>query len=732
MKIYEVLIEYGSSMLDRPFSYFYDGNIEIKKYSRVIVSFNNRRVCGFVINILSYDQTKEEYTKNTGFEIKSILEVVDNEPILSEKMSELAQSVAKYYFCPLILVYFAMLPPSLKPSLSFKNKPSIAYDTYIIPQENVNYDNLTTRQAEILYQIISNKGVKKSEISPAILNKLIEKNKVSICHRERNRLQLEMVEKISDFALNEEQKDAYKKIVSTEKNIILLEGVTGSGKTEIYIQVAKKVIQDGKKVIMLVPEISLSYAMVKRFQTRFDKIAILHSELTPGQRYDEYRKIKDGEIDIVIGARSAIFAPIENLGLIIIDEEHSETYKQEDQAPYYHALEIAKMRQQKASDIKILLGSATPSLESKSRALKGIYEQVFLTKRVNDIPLPDVRIIDLLQRKNIDEKSTIISIPLREAIQKNLENKEQTILLINRRGYSPYISCRKCGYVFKCPECQVSLTYHKESDKLVCHHCGYEIDMVNNCPKCGSNRILKSGFGTEKIEREINFLFPEAKTLRLDLDIAKKRNMTQKVLKSFANKEADVLIGTQMISKGHDFDNVTLVGVVLADIGLAIPSFRASERTFNLITQAIGRAGRTKPGRAFVQTYQPQHFVIKNAAKQDYLKFYATEIYYRKLLQNPPYTYMTLLIVVGKKEDDVIDSIYEVEKYLKSKIKDEVIIIGPSDLFIKKFNDNFRRKLVIKYKNFEMVRELLIDLRLFFNKKRDLKLIIDVDPFEDY
>ena len=732
MRIYEVLIEYTSSSLDRPFSYVYKGEEEIKLYTRVLVPFNNRLVCGFVLNILESDITEDEYKQKTGFILKEIHTVIDKEPLLTSKLNDLAYQVKDYYFAPLISVYFAMLPPSLKPQSGYDNKPKIAYETFVKPAINATLDNLTTKQAEVLYQVMQKGEMKKSELPDFIVKKLVEKGKLLIYNIEKSRLKLSEVNQVNDLVLNEEQQKAYDSIISNPGETFLLDGVTGSGKTEVYLQVSRKIIESGKTVLMLVPEITLTYQMVKRFKERFDRIAILHSSLTYAQRYDEYRRISKGEVDIVIGARSAIFAPLNNIGLIIVDEEHSETYKQEDQLPYYNALEVAKMRKNQEF-CSLLLGSATPSLETKTRALKGLYKHLKLTKRVNDLELPKVSVVDMANRENIDMKSTIISRPLRVAIEERLTNKEQVILLVNRRGYSPYVSCRSCGYVLKCPECKIALTYHKENERLMCHHCGYETLMIHTCPKC-NGKLFKSGFGSEKIEQEVNALFPDARVLRLDSDISRKKNLTAKVIEDFESHNADILIGTQIVAKGHDFPNVTLMGVVLADVGIAIPSCRAGERTFNLITQAIGRSGRNKQGEAIIQTYLPDNYVIKSGAKQDYDLFFNTEMYYRKLLQNPPYTYLTLLMVSGNKEEDVIDAIYEVDKYLKTHLKEEdnVTIIGPSEMFIKKFQNKYRRKLILKYKNFNIIKPLLEDLRLFFMNKGSLTLTINVDPYDDY
>ena len=433
MKVYEVLIEYSTSKLDRLFSYTYKGEKTINKLCRVIVPFAHKNICGIVIDI---KETADDYQNKIGYEVKDIVDVIDEKPLLNDELFALASDIAEYYYSPKISVFLAMLPPSLKPSISSQNKPKIAYNQFVKACEGVNDDNLTIKQKELLLNIINNGTIRKSECSQNLLQQLLKKNKVTIFTVEKHRLELSNTQKQSKLILNEEQQKCFETILHDNNDIFLLEGVTGSGKTEVYLQVAEEIIKNQKKVIMLVPEISLSYQMVQRFNERFDRIAVLHSKLTLGQRYDEYRRIKNGEVDIVIGARSAIFAPLDNIGLIIIDEEHSETYKQDDQQPFYNAIEVAKMRQ-KYHNLKIVLGSATPSLESKSRALKGLYKQLYLTKRINNLSLPEVKIVDMTDINNIDEESVLISRPLKEAIKERLKKKEQTILLVNRRGYSP-------------------------------------------------------------------------------------------------------------------------------------------------------------------------------------------------------------------------------------------------------------------------------------------------------
>lgn len=732
MVLLGVIIEYAANSLDRPFSYAYTGDLEVKVGQRVLVEFNHRKVIGYVSSFEHTDDTIEELEENTGFRIKEIISLIDKEPILNEELMKLATDVASYYHAPLISVYQTMLPPSLKVKYSSLNKPKIAYDIYVEVCDD-DTSSLTPKQLELYLKIKEEKLVLKKDIKSTLVPTLLNKKKIRLVKKEKMRLVLEDVTKISKPTLTNEQEKALESIVNGEDSVYLLEGVTGSGKTEVYIEACEEMIDRNKTVLMLVPEISLTVQMIKRFKQRFSKIAILHGELTPGERYDEYRRISRGEVDIVIGARSAIFAPLKDIGLIIIDEEHSETYKQ-DVTPFYYAIDVAKMRQKYNKNCKIVLGSATPSLDSKIRALKGVYKQLYLTKRFNDSSLPETKIIDMLDWKNLDNESSMFSLTLRSEIQERLNKKEQTLLLVNRRGFAPFISCRKCGRVLKCPSCDIPLSYHKKDNLLKCHHCGLVDHMPSSCSKCQSTMFVKTGFGTEKVEEEVKRLFPTSRVLRLDSDVASIRSAVGKVISSFENEEADILIGTQMIAKGHDFKNVTLVGVVLADLGLNVPSFRASERTFNLITQAIGRAGRhEKKGKAIIQTYMPKNYVIYDASIQDYNRFFNEEMSYRKVSQNPPYTYLSLITLSSKNEKEVIDKAYYFKDLLVAKFASKnVEVIGPSEPFLTKVNDKFRRKILLKYKKYSDVSPVLQEIRQNVNKNSNIDVIINVDPYDDY
>lgn len=731
MLILDVLIEYAASSLNRPFSYAYNGEVNVKKGIRVVVPFAGKKIIGYVVDVKTTILNIDEYQKEYGYDIKEIDSLVDYEPLFNDELNELAKEVASYYFAPLISVYQTMLPPSLKPKISSMSKPKIAYDYFYVPK-SANEEGLTSKQIELLRLINREKIVSKKDVSRSIAEKLLEKELIEVVKKEKIRLIQEEVKMEEDKLLSEEQKNAFETIISSDGKTFLLEGVTGSGKTEVYLQVSKSIINQGKTVLMLVPEISLTVQMVRRFKSRFDNIAILHSALTPAEKYDEYRRIINGEVSIVVGARSAIFAPLSNIGLIIIDEEHVETYKQ-DVTPCYNAITVAFMRQ-KMFDCKIILGSATPSFESRIRAMAGKYIHLKLSKRINKSILPKTEIINMGDYRNIDKKSVLISLKLRQEIELNLQRKEQTILLINRRGYSPSVTCKKCNKVVKCPSCETSLTYHYEDNMLKCHHCGYVEVMYEECPRCGGKQFYKLGFGSEKIEKEINSLFPTARVLRLDSDIAQVRGKVGNVLTSFENEEADILIGTQIVAKGHDFRNVTLVGVVLADLGLNIPSFRANERTFALLTQAIGRCGRAnKQGRAIIQTYMPQNFVIYDSSLQDYDRFFNEEMANRKIRQYPPYVYCTLVTISSPNEEVVIDVSANIKQFFEvSFANKKVSVIGPSEPFITKFDKQFRRKILLKYKDYQDIKEVINELLLVTNKNHKIKVAIDVDPYNDF
>lgn len=730
MKIIKLLIERSVFSLDRPFTYLYDGFESIDVGYRVLVPFNKGKpVIGYIIEIQDSNKSKEEIEKETGFSLSYILQIIDDKPLINDELMELANQISSYYISPLISVLQTMLPSSLKPRRSALKGPKIAYDKYLVAIDN-DVHKLTAKQFEIYSLIKNSDKVLKREIkSPSIIKKLIEEKYLKEILIEKTRLQLPNVEKEQPKKLNDVQKKAFDSIINTDKTVSLLQGVTGSGKTEVYLALSNYYISQGKSIIMLVPEISLTPVMCSYFLKRFsNNVAILHSELSDGEKYDEYRRIAKGEVKIVVGTRSAIFAPLKNIGLIILDEEHVESYKQEN-VPCYHAREIAIMRAN-YNHAKVVLGSATPSLESKARAIKNIYNHVIINKRFNEKELPNTEIIDMSNYANMSRESSIFSVQLINKLKKVIENKEQAILLINKRGYSNSIFCRSCGKVIRCPDCGIPLTYHKNNNILKCHHCDYTMYKPPVCPSCKSKYLSTNGFGTEKIVDELYKLFPNIKVLRLDSDVGQIKNNIAKTLKSFANLEADVLVGTQMIAKGHDFPNVTLVGVVSADIGLSLPTYRSSERVFQLITQAVGRAGRKdKLGSAIIQTFNPNHYAITCSSKQDYEQFFLQEMQIRKQTQYPPYVNLISLDVSALTEryvEEIASSIKE--RILKQNIEN-VTILGPVQPYIAKENGKYHRIIILKTKNNDIIKAFIKDLLNSLKGLSQVNIKVDIDPY---
>ena len=729
MQIVKVLIEYANRTLNRPFSYVYKGNIKIQKGIRVLVNFNHRDIVGYVIDVEETSKTIEELESESDFKLNEIVSVIDQTPLLDKELLTLLDEVSSYYLAPKISVLQAMLPPSLSPRRSSLKAPKIAYDQYYELLED-NEEGLTNKQIELLRFIKQEKRVLKRNIkSKSVADKLFELGRITITKEEKRRLKIPNYKYENPPELTEDQKSVIKEFNESSDQVFLLEGVTGSGKTEVYLSLSEQVLNSGKSVLMLVPEISLTPMMVEYFLHRFkDNVAILHSDLTPAEKYDEYRKIAKGECRVVVGVRSAIFAPLKNIGLIILDEEHTESYKQ-DTLPFYHAREVAIMRG-RYNHAKVLFASATPSLESRARGQKNVYHMLYLTKRINNQKLPATKIVNMLDYKNIDRDSYIFSHALRDAIHQTLAKNEQAILLINRRGFSTHVNCRQCGYVFKCPTCGIALTYHKSDNMLKCHHCEYVEPFPEICPECGSKHLLKTGFGTEKIEEEVQRLFPSAKTLRLDSDSAKNKTKIPETMEAFRKKEANILIGTQMIAKGHDFPDVTLVGIVLADIGLSMPSFRSNERAFQLITQAIGRSGRKeKPGLAIIQTYMPSHYAITFAARQDYELFYRKEMEMRKLQFYPPYSYLTSVIVRGKNEESVIQNTFQIVDFLNDEFFDEAQILGPTTPYIPIDMGFHLRSILLKYRDPEKARKILNKMLELFGNNSQFELFVNVDPY---
>lgn len=729
MQIVSVLIEYANRSLNRPFSYLYKGVETINKGVRVLVNFHNQQLVAYVIDVSFTDKSELELENASGYKLTEIVAILDKTPLLSEELLYLLDEISSYYLAPKISVLQTMLPPSLSPKRSSLKAPKIAYEQYLEINDD-NEEGLTNKQIELLRLIKKDGRLLKKDIkSKSIIDKLLSLDRIKIIYEEKRRLKIPNYKYEEPPLLTIDQQSVINEFNNSNDCVYLLEGVTGSGKTEVYLSLSEQVLKQNKSVLMLVPEISLTPMMVEYFLHRFkNDVAILHSELTPAEKYDEYRKIANGECHVVVGVRSAIFAPLKNIGLIILDEEHTESYKQ-DNLPFYHAREVAIMRA-KYNNAKVLLASATPSLESRARGSKNVYHMLYLKKRINNQKLPTTKIVNMLDYKNIDRESYIFSHALREAIHETLAKNEQAILLINRRGFSTHVNCRSCGYSFKCPTCGIALTYHKTDNMLKCHHCDYVEPFPATCPNCGEKHFIKTGFGTEKIQEEVEKLFPMAKTLRLDSDSAKNRGKIPQTIEAFRNKEADILIGTQMIAKGHDFPDVTLVGIVLADIGLSMPSFRSNERAFQLITQAIGRSGRKeKPGLAIIQTYMPSHYAITYAARQDYELFYRKEMEMRHIQFYPPYCYLASVTLRGKNEEKVIENTFRIVDFLNDEFLDEAQILGPTTPYIPIEMGLSVRSVLIKYKDATKAHQILDKMVQLFGVNNQYELFINVDPY---
>lgn len=736
--IAEVIIESTAKQLNRTFDY----NIpqELEEYitigSAVLIPFGRKKELeeGYVVGI------KEK----TEYEVKDIAKLKHN---LTEKQIRLARWMAKKYFCNISECIKLMLAPGTKRKNEVQDKKiRVVYlkkDIEEIEKEIEQGEIKSEKQKRILQFLKDNEGASTTEIemftdcSNAIL-KTLEKNEyIEFIEKkiERNPLISKNVEKTENLKLTEEQQEAYdeieEKIEKEENQEYLIYGITGSGKTEVYLQLIEKAINKGKVAMMLIPEISLTPQTVERFIGRFGKetIAILHSKLSIGERYDEWNKIKEGKAKIIIGTRSAIFAPTDNIGIIIIDEEHDSSYKSES-TPRYNAKEIASILGQQGN-FPVVLGSATPEISTYYKTQIGKIELLQLTKRANKSELPQIEIVDLKQELANGNRS-MLSVSLYQKIEANLKNKKQTILFLNRRGYSTFIMCRDCGYTIKCKNCNISMTYHKKENKLKCHYCGAEQQVATTCPSCKSTKIRYFGTGTQKLEQEINKIFPNAQTIRMDVDTVTKKNSHEDILDHFRNDNIDILIGTQMVVKGHHFPNVTLVGVIAADSSLNIDDYRAHERTFQILTQVAGRAGREgTEGKVVLQTYNPENFCIELAKEQDYNEFYKTEIALRKQLKYPPFCDIIVISFNSKKEEELQRATRFVYEYIKTKLdKQYYAIYEPMPSPIDKIQNKIRWRMIIKgnmkRETYEIINECL--KKAYKLNFRNTAIYADVNP----
>ena len=738
----EVIINSTAKKLNRTFDYNIPKELEelVSIGSKVLVPFGTFKSLEEA-HVVKIKQSSE-------YQIKDIAKV---ETGLTDKQIELANWMAKRYFCNISECIKLMQTPGTRTKNINKRIQDKKINAIYLKKdkEEIKIDIeskklKSEKQIKILNFVQDNEGCTIPEIeaftecSRAIVNTLIKNGYLELIEKkvERNPLSRKKIEETHKLKLTNEQEDAFNQVAEAiDKKIyqqFLLFGVTGSGKTEIYLQLIDKVVKEEKSAIVLVPEISLTPQMLDRFISRFgkEKIAVLHSKLSVGERHDEWERIKEGNAKIVIGARSAIFAPVNNLGIIIIDEEHDSSYKSEA-SPKYNAKEVAE-KIAKEQNIPLLLGSATPDLTTYYKAKeKGEITLLELTKRANNSNLPKVEIVDLKQELANGNRS-MLSFELYKSIEENLKNKLQTILFLNRRGYSTFIMCRNCGYTVKCKNCDISMTYHSYENKLKCHYCGYEEKVVKICPECGSDKIRYFGTGTQKLEQEILKQFPQAKTIRMDVDTVTKKNSHEEILNKFKNEDIDILIGTQMVVKGHHFPKVTLVGVIAADSSLNIDDYRATERTFQILTQVAGRAGRENlPGKVIIQTYNPENFSIQNAQKQNYKEFYKIEKALRKQLKYPPFCDIIVIGFSGTNENEIKEISNYSYEFAKSNLKEEEFkIFKPMPAPIDKIQNKFRWRIIIKGNMTEKANEILNNLlKNIYNKDyKHTKITIDVDP----
>lgn len=779
-----VIVDIPNKAVSRTFEYIVPEEMLgfVKVGHRVLVPFGPRTIQGFVIELnetVTYDTSK----------LKMIQKTLDIEPVLTEELIKLAIHIADYYVDNYINVIETILPAALKSNYKkvltahdedaeafletldyrhevkhltraqiqdlkpFLKDKRITEET-IISQHTAPKTALAVyatddspdfkrahKQEELFFEIqaasepvlvrdLVERGYSNSLIN-ALYNKgYVEKTQIEI---ERDPFKDRVYEQDAPKLLNPEQQHAFdtisKSIVRESDDVFLLHGVTGSGKTEVYLQSIQQALDLNKEAILLVPEISLTPQMVHRFKSRFgDEVAVLHSGLSHGEKFDEWRKIKEGRARVSIGARSNIFAPFKNLGIIIVDEEHESTYKQNER-PHYHAIDVAKVRAT-TNGCPVILGSATPSIESYARAEKGVYHLLEITKRaVNQTPV-DIKVIDMAEEHKRGNLS-IISDTLRDKITTRIERGEQTVLLLNRRGYSNFQLCQDCGHVVTCPNCDISLTYHKMNRHLICHYCSYEEDIKQQCQACDSTAVTFRGLGTEQVEEIIRDEF-QIEVVRMDFDTTKRKGMHERLLNQFEDENIPILLGTQMIAKGLDYPNVTLVGVLNADTILNLPDFRSSERTFQLLMQVAGRAGRHElSGEVIYQTYNKTHYAIEFAQQQDYAGFYQSEMKFRQVARYSPYYFHVLFTVSHPLMKRVIEGSHYVHQALTRELSTRAIIIGPAPSPIERINNQYRFQILLKYKSEPTLIDMLKELDDYFfetYKADGLSLKIDINP----
>ena len=718
-----VLVEYTNKVVDKEFTYVIPEELKdkIKIGSRVKVEFASKIINGIVVKIV--DEYKGEY------ELKCIKDVVLEEFSLNKELLSLGKFLSSKTLCTKIKAYQTMLPTSLKVKNQTSNYEK--FDTYIVLNKDIEEIDeyiLSNKRSKVQNEILEslkNNKILKNELSISAVKKLLELELVREEKVQKYRINSEDRVKENSIKLNEDQINAINRVNLKENITYLIHGITGSGKTEVYMSLISKVLDNNKSAIMLVPEISLTTQMINRFYERFgNNVAIFHSRLSNGEKYDEYKKVVNKEAKIVLGTRSAIFAPVENIGIIIIDEEQSDTYHQESN-PRYSAIDMAKFRCA-YNKCPLILGSATPTLESFVRAKSETYELISMPRRVNNQILPKITIVNM--EEEMKSNHMILSRELEEKIKDRLEKKEQVILLLNRRGYSTNITCKSCGYTYKCPNCDITLTYHKTNKTLRCHYCGYTKFIDKVCPECKEDALSYLGLGTEKLEKYLNDTF-DARVIRMDVDTTTSKTAHEKIITSFKNHEADILLGTQMISKGLDFPLVTLVGVVSADSSLNLPDFRAGEKTFDLLYQVAGRAGRDKlPGEVIIQSFDVDNYYLKCVKEYSYEMFYNYEMENRKKLKYPPYYYLVDIKISSRSLDSAFKESTNVYNYLRKNLDGSTIIYNPTPASILKVNNIFNYHILIKYRYDGYLLTTLKKIDEMYANNKSVDFVCDFNP----
>lgn len=731
MSLYaEIILNTDAVEIDRPFTYKVptelEDKIKIGQIVKVPFGMGNKSSEGFILAL------RDSSELNVNFRVKNILSIVTIESVIDEKNIEMINFLRERYLCKYIDAFRLLIPTGIMKGAKSKSKKVIVFEN-----EDLSSIKNSSGYKDIVDFVKRNSGkftkselIKEYSISQYKLNKLIENGMFKVeeetIFRYNNRVYTEDSEK----KLTIEQLQVLHQYNESDEKLFLLKGVTGSGKTEIYMRMVRQTLEQGKSAIVLVPEISLTPQMIERFKGRFGRdVALFHSKLSDGERFDEWFRVKEGKARLIVGARSAIFLPAVNLGLIIIDEEHENTYKSE-QNPKYQTKEVAEFISEQTK-CKVVLGSATPTIESYYRALTGEMKLLELNSRVDGKEMPPMEIVDMRQELKSGNIS-LFSRQLYKAIDDRLKKGEQIILFLNRRGFSSFVSCRSCGYVFKCEECDISMTYHK-SGLLVCHYCGKTKRTPDKCPKCHSKYVKFFGAGTQRVEEEVKKYFKNARVLRMDIDTTREKNSHEKIYNAFKEGKADILIGTQMISKGLDFKNVTLVGILAADMSINVPDYRSGERTFQIITQVAGRAGRGEiQGDVIVQTYTPDHYSLKYAVNYDYEGFYEKEFTIRALMKYPPFGKILLINGTSKNEELLKEFMHKISNKINQFTKEDsnLEILGPIPCMIAKIKESYRWQIVLKgeftTKFAKKIKELLYDEGK--NVYNDIRMSIDINP----